>query len=722
MASTIVGAVFRFVATTLFGSATALTVTQTIIAGVITGGIAIGTARAFGSYLKPDIPGIGPNQGTRIQLAPDTGNKIQVCYGNVLTSGPICDANISNQNQTMHFFIVLSEETDSGTFTIGSQGIRFGDKRLIFGSGSTAHQITGVFDANGTTVNNWSGKIRVRVYAGGTASSNQIFPVPGGSVTAVAATTMMPHWTSTTNYKATDLVFAMVEVDYDQEEGLVNMDAMTFDLRNSLRSPGNVMLDYMTNNRYGAGIANTLIDTDSFTGAGNTSVGGYSDETISFTQYPSTGATRPRYEIHGALSTFDDVQTNMDKIMMACGSFLTFDGKVGKYKGIPNKIYPDQANCFVANDDNIISAINIQNTDLYQMYNQVEVEYFDQERRDQRNTVFVEIDSADRNTGEPDNKLSYSMEMVNNKPQVETLANIDLNQTRLDTVITFTGDHSFLQVDVGDVIKITNSTYGFSDKLFRVMRIKEIENEDTTLSCEVIALEYSDDVYDAVTVTTDPPFANISIPTIPIIGPIVIPGAFSGNYGSLDLDPQVFGNVVVNQHMKTFGAGAQITDQPATANVDQGGSGTTSFANLMVVPEEYDITGIDSGDFEFTSSAQAGGFIDDVYSIGFRQQIELEFANTTATVIQPINGGSFSISNAPNDAIPPPLNVVSKVSTDPASYSIPTDMKPVKANVMLQGFSDIGENIIPGDPANSTFRTFSQMNYEFLRVTKGERE
>lgn len=711
MASAVVKFVFAGIKSWLVSAGVGAT-TSAIIAGVITGGLAIGTARAFGSYLKPDIPGIGPNQGTRIQLAPDTGNKIQVCYGNVLTSGPVCDAAISNQNQTMHYFIVLSEETDSGTYTIGSQGIRFGDKKLIFGTGATAHQITGVYDANGTTVNNWSGKIRVRVYAGGTLSTDQIFPVPGGGVTAVAATTMMPHWTSTTNYKATSLVFAMVEVDYDQEEGLTNMDAMTFDLRNSLRSPGAVMLDYMTNDRYGAGIANTLIDTNSFTGAGNTSVGGYSDETISYTLYPSTGSTRPRYEIHGALSTFDDVQTNMDKIMMACGSFLTFDGKQGKYKGIPNRIYPDQANCFIANDDNIISSISIQNTDLYQMYNQVEVEYFDEERRDQRNTVFVEIDSAERNTGEPDNKLSYSMEMVNNKPQVSILANIDLNQTRLDQVITFTGDHSFLQVDVGDVIKITNSTYGFTNKLFRVMRIKEIENDDTTLSCEIIALEYSDDVYGALSVTTDPPFANVTIPTIPIIGPIVIPGVLSGSYASLELPTATFGNVLVNQHMKTFGPGVQLTDSPASNTSVVSG---TTFVEIIPV-ESYDITDSDLGDYEFKSIGVLGGAPTTAYDVGFSQNVIVTWANTTSSVSNVFTGGGVEFINIPATTPPPQLSGAIKINTDPTAHGYPADMKPQTANIVLTGYSDITE-----DSANGFPRAFGGLNYEMLRVTKGEK-
>jgi len=709
--ASVVTAVFNYVATALFGSAAVtagLTVAQTVIAGVITGGIAIGTARAFGSFLKPDIPGIGPNPGTRIQLAPDTGNRIQVIYGDVLTSGPICDAAISNQNETMHFFIVLGEKTDSGTFSLGAQGIRFGDKKLNFGSGASAHIVQSVYDANGTTENNWNGKIRVRIYAGGTASSNQIFP---SGVTPVDATTMMPHWTSTATYKATDLVFAMVELDYDAEQGLTNMDAMTFNIVNSLNSPGNVMIDYMTNDRYGAGIPTSLIDVDSFEGAGNSSVGGYADEFVTYTPYGGGSSTVQRYQINGTLSTATDVATNMDKLMMACGSYLLFDGKQGKYKGIPNKVYPDQANCFVANDDNIISSLKVQNTDLYQMYNQVEIEYYDKTRRDQRNSILLETPAGDRNTGEPDNKLSYSIDMINNKVHAEILGNIDLNQTRLDKVVQFTGDHSFIQVDVGDVIKLTNSMYGFTDKLFRVMRIKEKETEDGSLTCEIIALEYSDDVYTGLTTQEDPPFANIGLPRIPTISSIPIPGVFDGSYGNLSLNSAKFGNVIPNETMKVFGAGAQL-ENAGLSNTTMS-SGTTY--EDLITPEVYDISGVDIGDYTFTGVGNLGGVLPvGGYDTAFRNNVTIQFANATHSSNQNIGGGGVSFTNI--DGAPPQLTDTKKVSLDPTSYSLPADMKPITATARLQGYSTLDD-----DTANGYPRSIGNMAYEMKRITKGEK-
>jgi len=518
--ATVIGQVFTFIRNALLfsaqlGTSYAGTIAASVIAGVVTAGLAVGTARAFGSMLKPDIPGIGQNSGTRIQLAPDTGNRIQVVYGDVFTSGPVCDANISNENQTMHYFIVLSEKTDSGTFAIGSQGIFFGDKKCTFGSGASAHICVSSFDRNGTAGNNLANLLRVRVYAGGTAASNQIFPVPGGSVTAVDATTMMPHWDNTTNYKGTDLVFAMVELDYDAEQSVYNLEPLTFHLTNSLKNPGDVAADYMTNSVYGAGIANSSIDLTSLTGSSNANVAGYCDELVTYQLSTGANANIARYQINGTLNTFDDAQTNIDKIAMAGGFYLSFDGKQGKYRGIPNKQDDDLANAFVLNDDNILGSMQLQNTDLYQMYNSVEVEFYDDTRKDQRNTVFVETPSGDRNTGEPDNTLNYSIDMINKKVHAEMLANIDLKQSRKDKIVQFSGDHSTLQIDVGDVVKVDNTMLGFTEKPFRVMRIIEKENEETALTTEITALEYDATLYVPALANTavqdDPPPANSNI-------------------------------------------------------------------------------------------------------------------------------------------------------------------------------------------------------------------
>ena len=86
-------AVFTFFGGTVGAGFTA----ANLVAGVVTAGIAVGTARQLGTYLKPNL-GAMNDPGTRIQLPPGTENKVPVLYGTAWTSGPIIDVNISNSN------------------------------------------------------------------------------------------------------------------------------------------------------------------------------------------------------------------------------------------------------------------------------------------------------------------------------------------------------------------------------------------------------------------------------------------------------------------------------------------------------------------------------------------------------------------------------------------------------------------------------------------------
>jgi hypothetical protein len=176
----------------------------------------------------------------------------------------------------------------------------------------------------------------------------------------------------------------------------------------------------------------------------------------------------------------------------------------------------DTANAFVLNDDNIVSGIKLQNTSLFDQFNQIQVEFADTNRRDQSNTVFIETAAGNRTANEPDNKLDYRIDMINNNIQAKTLANIDLSQTRNNQILSLGGDHSTLQIDVGDVVKVTNDTYGLSDNEYRVMRIKEKEDESSVLTTEMTMIQYNNNIYGNVTVTetdyNDAGNANIQIP------------------------------------------------------------------------------------------------------------------------------------------------------------------------------------------------------------------
>jgi len=306
--------------------------------------------------------------------------------------------------------------------------------------------------------------------------------------------------------------------------------------------------------------------------------------------------------------------------------------------------------------------------------------------------------------------LQYKLDLVNDNMRAETLANIDLNQSRVGTVIQFEADYSGMQTDVGDIIKVTNSLYGFTDKLFRVMRCVEKQTPEGMITVQISAIEYSDDYYTQANIRQTPADVTIDIPKLPIITPIYLPKVYAGTYGNSSALPgSVFGNVIVNDAMKTFGAGTQLADNPSFNAMVSG----TTFNNVMT-PETYDIDGADLGDYELTAVAQLTGLVNATYDFGLRANADVVWANATATHTQSISQ-EMNFVGLPDDAVPPPVSLAKKMNlTVAGSGGAASDMNPANVTVTLQGYSDIGTS-------GGFTRGMSNMGYQFLRVTKGER-
>ena len=684
-----------------------------IATSLLAGGIAIATAKALG----PGMPNIqsAKDPGVKIQLEPSTDNKLPVYYGSSFLGGIAIDAMITNQNNTMIYAFAIGEDTDSGSVTIG--GIYRGDSKLNFGSGAAAHVVQSITDPNGTSITNVNGKIRCRVYAGNTSSTAQIFPAPGGGTTAVDADTMFTNWSSDANKVGNKTIISIVEVDYDASNGLQGLGTISYDFNNSLNNPANVLLDYLKNDRYGCGLTDADLDLTSFTDMYD-----YANTQVAYTTSAGGSSTQSQWQINGGISTFQPNLTNIDQICQNSATFFTYNAKSGKYKVVPNRpaTSTELTNAFVFNDTNIISSINISEPDLYTTYNRADVEYSNGEAKDQTDNVFLEVPldvgnpsfpSFNRIAAEPLNTLSTRLFLTNDKARATNLGNIDLRQGRIGRTVEFEANHTALTVDVGDVVKITSPRHGFDNQLYRVMRVTEMDNGDGIITTKIIAMFYLADIYNHTTAQNEGEMGSSGIPSIPVVQ-LPVPGVLDGTYGGLTLNNQQYGDIVVNEQMKTFGAGTQLVDNPAANTTVTSGTGT--FLDILPAEEVYDISGADIGDYELSASATLGGTVLGAYDVAFRPKITLEFANATNTLVQPLFGNSGPILGF--DAAPPPLISNTKISLDPTSYTGGSaDMKPTRANVMLQGFTDVGTSA----PAP---RSFANMGYEFLRVTKGEKE
>jgi len=247
-----------------------------------------------------------------------------------------------------------------------------------------------------------------------------------------------------------------------------------------------------------------------------------------------------RFRINGLLATETPVLQNLEKICNAAGAWLTYDIHDGKWSVIINK---EGASTASFDDSNIIGPIRINGTGLYNLYNKVQVSFPNADIRDQRDTVTIEIPSGERNANEPDNTLNISYDIINNPVQAELMGFIELKQSRVDKIIQFNTDFSMIDIKAGDIIDITNDIYGFNEKLFRVVTVREVDNDAGAIDIEITALEYDASVYDTSNLNRYIRSNEIGIPSIGAIAP---PNQPTITKYELDARPRIEISTVVN--------------------------------------------------------------------------------------------------------------------------------------------------------------------------------
>jgi hypothetical protein len=192
--------------------------------------------------------------GVREQVDPDTESPIPVVYGQAYIGGYVTDAVLTNSNQTMWYCLTLCEKTGTLLSTGSDSEIKFQEifwngSRIEFNSdGVTARALV---DEDGNRSDDINGLVKVYVYNNGSTSPTNITGYSQGNT--ANAYDVFPNWTS--NHTMNELVFALVRVDYNSTKSVTGLGTMQFRLQNSMKLPGDVLNDYLTNTRYGAGIA-----------------------------------------------------------------------------------------------------------------------------------------------------------------------------------------------------------------------------------------------------------------------------------------------------------------------------------------------------------------------------------------------------------------------------------------------------------------------------------
>jgi len=485
------------------------------------------------------------------------------------------------------YYVTVSQTSASaartGTYSYTIDDVYYNDLRLVFGDGEDGYKVRSgkknADDPDPTVEDhvdtNFDGKVELWVWAGDSRAVSQI----KGPTTKVAAYTVIPdsNWTdpaSADSQRMQGILFAVLKINYDAEKGFTGQPSLTFKISNTLKNPGAVLYDYMTGTRYGAGIA-----TDDINAAGLVALGNHANQLVPYAPYnPATGGnsastTQVRYEINGIIDTSRNCKDNIDALLLNSASWMSYDVHSGQWRIIPKRaitgtvyaysgsdivVSSEPAPAVAFSDDNIIGGIQLGSTRLDDLYNNAEFEFFDRNLKDARafGKITIATTSELRNENEHDNTAKYTFEFCNNSVQAERIANLELKQSRDDLTITFTTNYAGLQVQAGDVIGVKSTLYGWYDdgasgifpndsKYFRVLRVKEKEGEDGSITCEISALEYNADVYADESINEFSTIANIGIIPRNSSGNLLPPGVAITNVDNTAGVPNFTGAITI---------------------------------------------------------------------------------------------------------------------------------------------------------------------------------
>lgn len=495
-------------------------------AGVLT---AYGAAAAFAiNFAVSSIlsrafaPNASGNQaidnGVRQQVPPSSTNSIPIVYGDAYCGGRFVDGVLSTDAKTMYYVMVVSHISPNGQFTFDTSDMYWGDRKITF-DGTDQTKIVGLTDGAGNVDTKISGNAYIALY-----TSTQAGVITSANGAELPSTYMggidIPSETRWTGVRQMNgLAFAIIKLNYNQEAETTSIQTVTFKASQYLNGtgaakPGDVWYDYITNELYGGAMAADIVNA-----ASATALNAYSDGLIPYTD--SIGSqTQPRYRINGVIDTGQSCLENINAIMVACDSWNQYNAALGQWSVVINKA---EATSLAFNDSNIIGEIRVSAYDITSSVNQIEAEFPSKENRDQSDFVYYETPAGLLYPNEPINKASVQLSMVNDSVQAQYLASRILEQAREDLIVNISTAYTGIQVDAGDVISITNSSYGWTAKLFRVMKVSEIGLPDGNLGATFELNEYNAQVYDDIDITKYLPAPNTDLPDPSYFGVIPAP-------------------------------------------------------------------------------------------------------------------------------------------------------------------------------------------------------
>ena len=274
-------------------------------------------------------------------------------------------------------------------------------------------------------------------------------------------------------------------------------------------NPAWCLLDYLTNARYGKGLAISDIDLQSF----------YDASVVAVTQVTpySSASDINIFDTNAVLDTSKRVIENVRELVKGCRGYLPYTS--GKYKLV---IETTGTASITLTEDDIIGGYSLSSPNKNDRYNRVIVSFVNPDRNFQVDEVqFPPIDdsslpSADQHatmkTADGGFLLEgrFDFKTLTSPYQAEEMAEIILRRSRESLSLSITVGFDAYDLAIGDIVAITHSSLGFSAKNFRVISMSF--NEDYTIGLDLIEHQDSHYTWATKTQVSSTPSTNLPNP------------------------------------------------------------------------------------------------------------------------------------------------------------------------------------------------------------------
>ncbi len=476
--------------------------------------VSLGVTLFMSWILRPKVPEIedfGTNEfddfekGILVNKQSNDAN-IPVIFGERLTGGVRVFMETSGTDNTYLYMAIVMSEGEINDI----EEIRVDDKVVTWASALSDGTEVEVGSGDSNFYKDSASLIRVEPHYG----------TDGQSASSLLST--LSSWGS--NHKLSGLCYLALRFKWNQDAftGIPKVQAkiqgkkvVVYNSSLQAQSPAYstnpawCLLDYLTNARYGKGIAISEINLQSFYDASQVCV-------TQVTPY-SGGSDINIFDTNTALDTSQKIIDNVRELLKGCRGYLPYTQ--GKYSLI---IETTGSASITLTEDDIIGGYNLSIPTKNERYNRVIVGFVDPARNYQVNEVqFPPIDdsglpSADQHatmkTADGGFLLEgrFNFKTITSQYQAEEMAEVILRRSREALTLGLNVSFDAYDLAIADIVNITHSSLGFSAKPFRVMGITF--NEDFTIGLSLVEYQASHYTWATKTQATATPSTNLPNP------------------------------------------------------------------------------------------------------------------------------------------------------------------------------------------------------------------